>query len=104
MLGKEPESLYFVESSRHSLYKISGAVWLQLGWSLWKQWKLWIKSPLSSGNYGRNGPLCKGKTISHLIRSQTPVLIPAGEVEGLYPLSYGCVWGYYAAGSTEVKF
>jgi len=27
---------------------------------------------------------------SRPIRSQTPVLIPAGEIEGLYPLSYGC--------------
>ena len=25
-------------------------------------------------------------------------------VEGLYPLSYGCVWGYYAAGVAEVNF
>ena len=50
---------------------ISGVVWVQLGWNVWK---LWTKLPLSSGNYGNNGPLCKGKISSRPIRSQTPVL------------------------------
>jgi hypothetical protein len=46
------------------------------------------------------------------IRSQTPVLSTSISlrftryrlVEGLYPLSYGCVWGYYTAGVAEVNF
>ena len=69
--------------------------------------QLWCKQGGKDGNYGRNGqiaansiermdtvfPQIQDGQSSRTIRSQT-----------LYPLSYGCMWGYYIAGWGTVKF